>query len=58
MDPRQMVALRKALEGGAPPMGEGAESPEEMQGELIECPQCKCQFSLEEGAPAAEVPQA
>jgi hypothetical protein len=56
MDPRIMVALRKGMEGAQ--MGEGAESPEEMQGELIECPACKAQFSLEEGPPAAEVPQA
>lgn len=53
MDPRQMVALRKALEGG-----EGAESPAEMdvapdlsvaddatmEAPPVECPQCGCQF--------------
>lgn len=42
-----MVALRKAMEGGQPEVA--AEAP---AGDLIECPQCKCQFSLEESAPA------
>ena len=49
MDPRQMVALRKMMGGDAPPMGEGAESAEEM---LVQCPGCGCEFVPEAEKPA------
>lgn len=49
MDPRQMVALRKALEASP----EGAESPEQMQAETVQCPECGAEFVPE---PVAEAP--
>lgn len=44
-----MVALRKMMGGDAPPMGEGAESAEEM---LVQCPGCGCEFVPEAEKPA------
>lgn len=57
MDPRQMVALRKALESAQGGGAEGAESADEM---TVQCPECGCQFVPEpdqDDQPQAPQPQ-